>query len=444
MKNLEYNSKLLRLNGSRKLLKKQNTKYRWVVFGTVLFAYLLIVSQRTAPGLITDQLMKDFQLTASTIGLLTSIQFFAYASLQIPIGILSDRFGPNIFLIVGTLINGLGTIIYSFAPNEFVLLLARLLVGIGDATIWVNLVLILSQWFKVNEFVKLLGLAGMAGSFGFLMATVPFSSWIDLWGWRAPFFTMGIILCLCGILLYFVLIKKPNLMRKNHSITDTSSGKKKQKREKTSTILSRLFSSRQAWATFLCHFGVVGTYVGFIGSWAVPYGMQVYGMTRSDASQLIMIGLIGAIIGAPLTSWISSRLDSIKRPYMVAHLIVLLSWVSFLLFSGKPPFIILIILFLMIGYGNGASALTFAVVRQSFDMKEVGVVSGFANSGGFLSAVLLPVLFGKVLDHFHTSSVGFHYGFIIPVIFSIIGLIGIILIKENQPEVKKARIQLAD
>ena len=73
-------------------------------------------------------------------------------------------------------------------------------------------------------------------------------------------------------------------------------------------MLRRIFSNRQAWATFLCHFGLVGTYVGFIGSWAVPYGMHVYGMTRSDASQLIMIGLIGAIIGAPLTSWIASRL----------------------------------------------------------------------------------------------------------------------------------------
>jgi MFS family permease len=167
--------------------------------------------------------------------------------------------------------------------------------------------------------------------------------------------------------------------------------------------------------------------------------MHVYGMTRSGASQLIMIGLIGAIVGAPLTSWISGRLESIKRPYVVVHLFILLSWISFLLFSGKPPYFMLIILFLVIGYGNGASSLTFAAVRQSFPIKEVGVVSGFANTGGFLSAVLLPSIFGKVLDHFHTaaSSVGYHYGFIIPVIFSMLGLIGGILIKEQRQEVKQ-------
>ena len=413
-------------------MEKQNSKYRWAVFATVLCSYFLVVSQRTAPGLISDQLMKEFHVTASTIGLLTSIQFLAYAGLQIPIGILSDRFGPNPFLILGTLLNGIGTVIYSFAPNEFVLLLARLLVGMGDATIWINLVLILSQWFKVKEFVGLLGMAGMIGSLGFLMATVPFSKWITSFGWRPTFFTVGIVLCLCGLLLYFVLIKQPKRM-------DFVDVKKEKRKENTLVMLRRIFSDRQAWATFLCHFGLVGTYVGFIGSWAVPYGMHVYGMTRSNASQLIMIGLLGAIIGAPLTSWISSRLDTIKRPYIVVHVIALLGWITFLLFNGKPPISMLTVVFFLIGYGNGASALTFATVRKSFSIKEVGVVSGFANTGGFLSAVLLPSIFGKVLDHYNVSSnlVGYHYGLIIPVIFSMVGLVGGILIKQQRHVVKE-------
>ncbi len=415
------------------ILDKHDSKYRWVVFATVLTAYLLIVSQRTAPGLISYQLMKDFSVTASTIGLLTSIQFFAYASLQIPIGILSDRFGPNIFLIGGTLLTGVGTLIYSIAPSESFLFLARLLVGVGDATIWVNLVLILSMWFKVNEYIGLLGIAGMTGSFGFLLASVPFSVWISLTGWRVPFFTMGIILCLWAALLYFVLVKRPKQMDKGHPINKPIE-KIELKRENPVVILRRVFSDPHAWATFFCHFGVVGTYIGFIGSWAVPYGMDMYDMTRSHASQLIMIGLIGAIIGAPLTSWISIRIGSIKRSYIMVHVIVLGSWAAFLLFSGKPPYSVLVVLFFLIGYGSGASALTFVIVRKSFNQNEVGVVSGFANTGGFLSAVLLPSIFGKVLDHFHMVdiSVGYNFGFIIPVVFSIIGLTGALFLMEHR------------
>ena len=207
-------------------------------------------------------------------------------------------------------------------------------------------------------------------------------------------------------------------------------------REKTSVLLRRIFSNRQAWALFCCHFGVVGGYVGFISSWAVPYGMNMYDMTRSDASQMIMIGLIGALIGAPLTSWIASRLETIKRPYIVVHITVLLSWISFLLCNGHPSLYLLIILFFIIGYGYGASALTFAAVRQSFPIKESGIVSGFANTGGFLSAVLLPIIFGYILDYFQSTSGnqvdGYYYGFITPVIFSVIGLIGVILYKEKR------------
>ncbi|WNF35407.1 MFS transporter [Bacillaceae bacterium IKA-2] len=415
-------------------MEKQNSRFRWVVFASVMFTYLLMASQRTAPGLITDQLMTDFNVTASTIGLLTSIQFFVYAGLQIPMGILADRYGPNFFLIIGAILTGLGTIIYSLGTHEFVLFFSRILTGTGDATIWVNMVLILSQWFNEKEFVRLIGLAGMTGSLGFLLATVPFSAWINLLGWRVVFFLAGLLLCLCGILLYYVLFKKPKQLFPSEPVVVEN----KIQQEKVLVLLRRIFSNQQAWALFFCHFGLVGGYLGFISSWAVPYGMNVYEMTRSGASQLIMIGLIGALIGAPLTSWISSRLETIKRPYVVVHITILMSWTSFLLFNGNPPFSLLIILFFIIGFGFGASALTFAIVRQSFPIIESGIVSGFANTGGFLSAVLLPIIFGYILDHFESASGsfgdGYFYGFIIPVIFSMIGLIGVILIKEKRQD----------
>jgi sugar phosphate permease len=408
-----------------------------MVFASVLFTYFLMASQRTAPGLITDQVMSDFNVTAATIGLLTSIQFFVYTGLQIPMGILADRYGPNFFLIIGAILTGLGTIIYSLGTHEFVLFFARILTGTGDATIWVNMVLILGQWFKVKEFVRLIGLAGMTGSLGFLLATVPFSSLIDLIGWRSAFFSAGILLCLCGMLLYFVLIKKPKQLFLNDKVSQSN----EIDREKTVVLLRRIFSNRQAWSLFFCHFGVVGAYVGFIGSWAVPYGMDVYGMTRSEVSELIMIGLIGALIGAPLTSWISSKLGTIKRPYVVVHITILLGWSTFLLYNGNPPKYMLIMLFFIIGFGYGASALTFALVRQSFPISESGVVSGLANTGGFLSAVLLPSIFGIILEHFQTDSGssgnGYYYGFITPVIFSMIGLIGILFIKERYLQKKR-------
>src|SRR5690606_37523542 len=281
-----------------------------------------MASQRTAPGLITDQLMHDFNITATTIGLITGVQFFVYTSLQIPMGILADRFGPNFFLIFGAVLAGVGTVLYSVGTHESVLFISRIFTGIGDATIWVNMMLILGQWFYKKEFVRLVGFAGMTGSLGFLLATVPFSAWIGLLGWRWAFFSLGLLVSLCGILLYMVLIKqtKKAFPQISHVVTEPV------QREKTAGIVKRVFSSRQAWALFLCHFGVVGGYVGFISSWAVPYGMDLYEMSRSQASQLIMVGLVGAIIGAPFMSWIASMYESIKKPYIAVQSTVFTSW----------------------------------------------------------------------------------------------------------------------
>ena len=412
-------------------MDKRASKYRWIVFASVMLTYLLMASQRTAPGLITDQVMRDFDVTAATIGFLISIQFFVYTSLQIPMGILADRYGPNYFLIAGASLTGIGTIIYSLGTHEFVLFFARALIGLGDATIWVNLVLILGQWFSAKEFVRLIGLAGMTGSLGFLLATIPFSAWIDLLGWRGAFFSVGLLLCLIGAVLYWVLVRKPEKLFQREPEADV----KPEEREKVSILLRRIVSSRQAWALFFCHFGVVGAYVGFISSWSVPYGMAMYGMSRSDASGLILVGLMGALVGAPLTSWISSRFEKIKQPYFVVQLLILFSWCCFLIFKGYPPLYLLFVLFFLIGYGYGASTLTFAAVRQTFPLKESGIVSGFANTGGFLSAVLLPMIFGVVLNHFQAATgsitTGYYYSFITPVVFSIIGLIGVICLEEK-------------
>src|SRR5690625_2081861 len=105
-------------------LHSQYKKLRWIVFVTVMLTYLLMSSQRTAPGLITEQIRLDFNMTAVTIGVLISIQFLVYTTLRMPMGILVDRYGPNFILVSGALLTGIGTIIYSISTHESVLFFA--------------------------------------------------------------------------------------------------------------------------------------------------------------------------------------------------------------------------------------------------------------------------------------------------------------------------------
>ncbi|WP_134159858.1 MFS transporter [Alicyclobacillus sacchari] len=410
-------------------MNRQESRYRWAVFFAVLLAYYLIVSQRTAPGLITNQLMHTFHISAATIGLMGSLQFLAYAVLQIPVGLLSDRFGPNRFLVIGAFLDGLGTLLYSISGNEYMLMGSRFLVGMGDATIFVNFVAVVNQWFQAREFISLLGIIGVAAGLGSLTATVPYALWISAAGWRVPFFAVGLVIIACAMLLYVVLIAKPKRMFDEHP---GASGSRLRPHDHVAATLRRMFSTRQAWATAMCHFGLVGTYVGFIGSWGVPYFMQVFGLSRAAASSLLMCGLFGAMAGGPVTSALATRFGMTKRIYTFVHAITFLSWLIWFLIGDRPPLWSIIVLLVLIGFGNGGSSLTFAVVRDSFPIEMVGVVSGFSNMGGFVSAVLLPSLFGYVLGLFplHTLSLGYHYGLLIPALFSLVGFVGVRLIRQ--------------
>lgn len=408
-------------------MTRQESPYRWVVLFTALAVYYLIVSQRTAPGLVTNQWMSEFHVSAGALGLMDSVQFLAYALLQVPVGILADRFGPNRFLIIGALTNGIGTLLTGLAAHAWLLFLARFLVGVGDATIFVNLVAVINQWFRAQEFVALLGVIGVAAGLGSLTATVPYALWIHAWGWRSLFVAVSLILlCLSGG-LYEVLVRRPKRMfegeiqRAGEPVRPTS----------VREALRQTFTSRQAYALAMCHFGLVGTYVGFMGSWAVAYFMQVFHMARSAASAMVMLGLLGAMAGGPLTSWLASRFGHVKRLYTLVHAVTFLSWLVWFA-SGMRPWLGLVsALLVLIGFGNGGSSLTFAIVRQTFPVERVGVVSGFANMGGFVSAVLLPSLFGAVLDRFPGDrALGFHVGLCLSALFTAVGVAGVLLARD--------------
>jgi len=408
-------------------LTRQESPYRWVVFFTALAAYYLIVSQRTAPGLVTNSWMTEFHISAGALGLMDSVQFLAYALLQVPVGLLADRFGPNRFLIFGTLTNALGTLLTGVATHAWVLFVARFLVGVGDATIFVNLVAVINLWFRAQEFVALLGIIGVAAGLGSLTATVPYALWIHAWGWRSLFVGVSLILFgLCGA-LYVVLVQRPKRMFEG----DVKRAGEPVRPASVREAIRQTFTSRQAYALAMCHFGLVGTYVGFMGSWGVAYFMQVFHMARSAASAIIMLGLVGAMVGGPLTSWLASRFGQVKRLYTFVHAVTFLSWLAWFASGMRPWFGLVPVLLALIGFGNGGSSLTFAIVRQTFPVERVGVVSGFANMGGFVSAVLLPSLFGAVLDQFPGDrALGFHFGLLIPVLFTAVGVTGALLARD--------------
>lgn len=413
-------------------------KGRWLAFALVSISYLLVFSQRTGPGVIANKLQSEFHVSAAQLGLISSIQYLLYMILQIPVGVLADGMGPARLLVVGMALDGMGTILFSMSPNFHVLLVSRGFVGLGDALIWVNIVLILGRRFAASQFGAVLGMVGTAGNLGALLTTIPLATWIAAAGWHVPFAVLGFALVAVGLLDFLALIgvrgkrEYPSLAQLERQGADTI----RLKQVNVWALLKYVVRDRVAWSTFACHSGAMGAYLGFTSIWAVPYFMDTYSMSRVAATTLTFTAFVGAMVGGPIIGSTSDRLGKRRVPYVVLQSIGLLSWLSFSVFRGHPPEGVAYVAMFLVGTVCGGSLLTFAVIRDQTPPDRGGVTSGFANTGGYVSAVLVPVLFGAVIDWFGGGAANggtvpgdalnhaYAIAFLIPAFFSAVGVIG--------------------
>ncbi len=406
----------------------------WVIAALVSLSYLLAFMQRTGPGVIANHLQQEFRVSSTMLGTMTSIQYLLYMILQIPVGLFGDRFGPEKLLVSGVVLDGIGTLVFSDAHSYAMLLTGRAVVGLGDALIWVNIVLILGKRFAPQVFGSLLGIVGTCGNIGAVLTTLPFAAWVAMSSWRIPFGVLAWLLIGIAV-LDWVSLGTPN---KGEQVKKMA-GSGKLYRRPTKDTLVLIVRDQNSWATFACHFGACGTYIGFVSLWAVPYFHNVYRVSQSGATLFTLCAFVGAILGGPIVGALSDKMGSRKMPYIFLQGLATMAWSTVPAFHGAPPSWLAYVFMFVIGFVSGGSLLTFAVIRDQIPSDRAGVASGFANTGGFLSAVLLPVLFGGVMDwlapHVSPGQLPTHVyaiAFIVPTLSSFIGLIGSLAIVETK------------
>lgn len=354
-----------------------------LILVTVATIYGLIFMERTAPGLITTQLLQTFHIRVSTLSWMTMGQYLIYALLQIPVAIGARRFRPERLLVVGTLADGLGTVLFGTSHDFGLIIVSRIIVGFGDALIWLNIVSVLGRWFSYGVFGRVLGLTAMSGNLGALIATVPLAVWIDGVGWRTPFVVLGIILiALAGVSL--VIFTKARAVQE--LVVSRNAVPWKDVLGKTRPLVS----------LGLTHFGVMGPFLGFISIFAVPYLRHSYHMSEVTAGAYLALGLFGSLMGGPIAGFLSDRYG-VRRPYWSIATANLLAWGALALWPHALEPWILSVVFVTLGFATGSSVLTFAAARQLFCSESAGLASGMANTAGFLSAVLVPGAIGLIL-----------------------------------------------
>ena len=177
-------------------IKRLERKRKWIWLCAAL-AFLAAYFHRTVTGVVADSLMRDFSIAqASELGMLSSIYFYTYAVLQVPSGMLADRYGPRLVISASIVIAAAGAALIAGAESLSSLYLGRFLASVGVSVIYVNVVKLQAEWFRLREFATMLGLLTLVGNGGSLLSATPLAVLVESAGWRSAFFWWRYILCL--------------------------------------------------------------------------------------------------------------------------------------------------------------------------------------------------------------------------------------------------------
>ena len=121
--------------------------------------YLYGFFQRVAPAALAQDLMRDFSLTAAALGNLSAFYFYAYAAMQLPTGVLVDRWGPTRLIFIGALMAGIGSLLFALSPTPALAAIGRALIGASHAVAWVSMLQLITHWFPARKFGAMSGIS---------------------------------------------------------------------------------------------------------------------------------------------------------------------------------------------------------------------------------------------------------------------------------------------
>jgi len=317
--------------------------------------------------------------------------------MQLPVGLLADSLGPRKTVTTFLLIACLGAILFGLSPNITVAIFARVLVGLGVAALFVPTMKILAEWFRVKEFATMTGILMAVGGIGWLSAATPLALLTTWLGWRMAFVLIGVITLVIAVLTWAFVRNRPEEMGWPR-ITETTEAAQAGVGllEGIGIVLSR----RHFWPLAFWFFFSYGTVIGFGGLWGGPYLMEIYGLSKPQAGNILMMIAVGMILGSPLLGWLSDKVFSARKPVMVGGaFIYFLSWLPLALKPGGLSVALLYLLSFLIGvFGSAIVIVAFTANKELFPKEIAGTSTGLVNIFPFAGGAVFPPVMGYIMD----------------------------------------------
>ena len=422
-----------------KQLMPPPARLAWTIWGLGALLYLFGFYQRVAPAVMTGELMNEFGLSGASLGNLSAFYFYSYVAMQLPTGILADKWGPRRLLSGGALIAGLGTVLFALAPSILWANLGRLLIGGSVAVAFVGTLKLAAHWFAPTQFALASGLGLMVGIIGALMAGVPLQLLMSAYGWRFVMLISTIVPVLLAIGIWFTVRDDPE--EKGYaSYAPPKPLSKKESHSGIMTGIGEVLRYRNIWLLFIISAGLGGAGLTFAGLWGVPFLITVYDMPPTQAAAVTSALLLATGLGGPIFGTLSDRMARRKQLYTLGCLANVVGW-SIIIFVPGLPIPLLVAILITTGFITGTIPITFAFAKESVPSHLAGTASGLCNTGVMLGPMLLQPAVGWVLDQNWQGELldgarvygadAYQAGFSLMLAWAILGLLLVFLTKET-------------
>jgi MFS family permease len=368
----------------------------WFIWGLGALFYLMAFFQRVAPAVMTDELMRDFQISAAALGNLSAFYFYSYVAMQIPTGIIADLWGPRRLLASGALVAGLGILLFALSPAFLWAAVGRFLVGGAVAVAFVALLKVAGRWFQPRYFGLISGLTLLSGLCGAIFAGPPLRLLMDHFSWRGIMLASALVTFGLAAAIWLLVRDHPH-EKGYRDLMDAGEQTGPRPGLSIKAGLIEVFRYRNTWLLFIIPGGTVGCLLTFAGLWGVPFLTTHYGLATHQAATFTSLLLLAWGLGGPVLGWLSDRLGARKALYLGGTAVALAGW-TIIVFMNHLPHYLLLLVMGVTGFSSGSMIISFAFGRESVPPALAGTVSGVINTGVMLGPMILQPAVGWVLD----------------------------------------------
>ncbi|WP_029915959.1 MFS transporter [Pelobacter seleniigenes] len=367
----------------------------WLCWGLGAALYIIGFFQRVAPGVMTSELMHDFNMSATGLGNLSGFYFYSYVAMQIPTGLLADGWGPRRLLTAGALVAGLGSLIFALAGGLLWACLGRLLIGGSVAVAFVAMMKLSSHWMAPRQFSLASGLALLLGIMGGVFAGTPLRLLIAAYNWRTVMLVAALFPFLIAVLIWLVVRDDP--AARGYRSHAPLSALPKDRHGGVLSGLRQVLRYRNTWLLTLAPGALVGSVITFAGLWGVPFLTTHYGLSLPAAAAVCSAMLLAWAAGGPICGSLSERIGKRKLPYLVSCSVLIAGWAVVLLWP-RLPVPVLVALLIVIGFSAGGIIIGFSFVKESVPLRLAGTAAGVCNMGTMFGPMILQPTVGWILD----------------------------------------------